>query len=591
MNRFSITAILLLAVIALPSCKDDILEEGSYPENVVSFMIGNDATATKASASSVETQVASYAIEGVEDNDLVLIETVTSADNLYSTDLVETKGTPVYTENFDALYGEQVYATAFEPKSGAASAYAPKDVWGSYLENGGTVKFKLGESHTYSYDYSKGQKVNLSWPAGGRLLYFIQAPYSTTNALKPAFYSDGSIQFDYTDPTVTTTVGGRPTIVNGATKQKDILFTSKEVSKPATGGNHNNILMYHALTAVKFKVGNVDLVIGQNSNPTSVTKITKVTFKGIKANGHCAIKPNYGDSNTSAGDNPSNASGAAATKSSTCVVWTPQSSERVVDYSQEFSETTVTYTSENSNFGDSFYANKTAENNLVNTGDGGEVMLMVPQTLTNVEVVVDFTINGTAFSRKVSLNGQWKAGELHTYTLTVNKVSVMVDDTMSSDLQVKQNVNTANNGNVVAYLRAEVATAWYYGYGDDAVVVAAYLNNGWFYNGDDKYRTPSSRHWLKGDDGYYYYKYPVLPGRSTSYTLFSKFTAPAITEKAPFPGAHLEMKILLQGVQFDEGKTKVTQAWGNVHTVDEAGNPTATTIVSQLTTVPEDSED
>lgn len=585
MNRFSITALLLLAVIALPSCKDDILEEGSYPENVVSFMIGNDATATKASASSVETQVASYTIEGVEDNDLVLIETVTSADNLYSTDLVETKGTPVYTENFDALYGEQVYATAFEPKSGAASAYAPKDVWGSYLENGGTVKYKNTAAHTYSYDYSKGQKVNLSWPAGGRLLYFIQAPYSTTNALNPDFYSDGSIQFDYTDPTATTTVGGRPTIVNGATNQKDILFTSKEISKPATGGNQNNILMYHALTAVKFKVGNVDEGIE--------TVINSITLKGITANGHCTIVPNYGDSNTSAGDNPSNAGGAEATKSYKCATWTDLASPLVVDYTQNFNGKTD-YTTENSNFGDSFYAGTTDEKNLV-TADGSEVLLMVPQTLNNVEIVVDFSLKAKktgvlvgTYSRSVKLSSTWKAGELHTYTLTVNKVSVSVTDSMDNNKEVKSALSTSNSGNVTAYLRATYAIAWYYGYGDDAICVASWHGHGKFtYLGGPDDQNGYKNTWMKGSDGYYYYVNPVLPGRPTQFPLFTTFSAASITEEPVFPNSHLEMKILLQGVQFDESKQKVTAAWGDIDEVDADGNPTGKKIVDLLSTKPE----
>lgn len=576
----------LLVLFSLASCvKNEAGPSGTESDSLITFVVGNDV-AVKSGVIGDGAYVQSI---DLEDSDISIVETVTSMDAQYSEAEPETKGTPIYTENFDALYGEQFYATAYEPKAGARSKMT--DIWGSYRQDGGVVKFEKTAPHTYSYNYSIGPDYQLAWPDGGSLLYFLQAPFETTNALRPEFYSDGSIEFDYTDPTSPTTVGGRKTIVNGAASQRDILFTSKDVAKPAKAADQvYNTLMYHALTAVKFKVGNEDPQIGQNSNPTVVTKITKVTLKGIKANGHCTVNPNYTDANTIAGENPSNENGAATSKSAICSTWGSHSADEalIVDYSQEFGSATVDYSSSNSSFGDSFYDGASNVKNLVNK-DGSEVMLMVPQTLSDVEVVVDFTVDDVLFSRSVKMSGVWKAGELHTYTLTVNKVSVAVDDEMNKSLDTKDNVTTANSGNVTAYLRAQVATAWYYGYGDDAVVVAAYLGNGWFYNGDEKYRTPYSIHWIKGEDGYYYYKYPVLPGKSTSYKLFGRYEAPQITEKAPFPGAHLEMKIILQGVQFDGEKAKVDAAWGDVHTVDGEGLPTTTTVVSQLSTIPEGS--
>ncbi len=583
MNRYFKTGLLLLAVLSLTCCKDEIIEEGSYPENEVSFTIGNDATVTKASTSSGEIQVASYAIEGVEDNDLVLVETVSNADNLYYTDVVETKGTPVYTENFDALYGEQVYATAFVPKTGTVELLT--EPWGIDFGNNGTVKLTKTAANTYSYNYSDQSAThvdwNLHWPDGGKLLYFIQAPYNTTNALNPDFYSDGSIQFDYTDPTTPSDVDGRQTIVNGASAQKDILFTSKTISDPGDGSRkcQANILMYHALTAVKFKAGNVDV--------TTETVINSITFKSIKANGHCTITSNYDDENTSAGKNSSNIGGDAATKSSKCSSWTSQATDLVVDYTQNFSGKTD-YTAENSSFASSFYNGTTAEKNLINAADGGEVMLMVPQTLSDVEVVVDFSLYASNthvllgnYTRSVKLSSSWKAGELHTYTLTVNKVAVNVTDEMSYDLTQKKNLSMTNTGNVVEYLRATFALAWYYGDGNDAICVAAYQGDGGFITGSD---TGISSRWIKGSDGFYYYPYPIMPGKDPQFVLFNYYNAPVVSQHGPFPGSHLEMNILVQGVQYDEVKEKVGAAWKDVYTVDEEGNPTSTTIVSQLST-------
>ena len=581
MNRYCKTGLLLLAAFSLVCCKEENFKEGKYQEKVVSFTLGNDATATKALTSCAEAQVANYAIGDVYGNELLLVETVSSADNLYSTDSAETKGTPVYTENFDSLYGEQVYATAFVPKSGTVKLTDP---WGDDFGDNGTVKLNKTAANTYSYNYRDQSATHvgwsLRWPEDGELLYFIQAPYATTDALNPEFYSDGSIQFDYTDPTAPITVETRPTIVNGASAQKDILFTSKIISEPEDHSLecHANILMYHALTAVKFKAGNVDMEVE--------TKITKVTFKGIKANGHCTIKPNYADANTSAGDNPSNAGGKLNTKSSACSVWTSQATDLVVDYSQSF-DGTVDYTGENSHFGESFYKDGTDLKNLGSTTDGSEILLMVPQTLTNVEVVVDFTIDGKPFSRSVQMSGTWKAGELHTYTLTVNKVDVEITDQMNEALTQKTSVVTKNSGNVTAYLRATYALAWYYGYGDDAICVAAYQGGTTGFKTGDNPNQLSQR-WIKGSDGFYYYPWPVAPGRATGYALFTSFTAPAASQTGPFVGSHLELNILLQGVQYDENMEKVSAAWGNVFTVDEAGNPTTTPIVSVLSADIED---
>lgn len=126
-------------------------------------------------------------------------------------------------------------------------------------------------------------------------------------------------------------------------------------------------------------------------------------------------------------------------------------------------------------------------------------------------------------------------------------------------------------------MRASIAAAWYYG----EFCVAAYEGNGHF-------SVESHSPWIEGEDGYFYYPWPVLPGYETEHRLFESFTAPTVAEEAPFPGAHLEMKILLQAVQCEydpedlsKAKTKVTAAWGDVEDTD--GNK----IVDQLETEPE----
>ena len=573
-------------------CEDELGKGGNgrmaFDENTIAFTLGqssNTRAAGTASTVVAPSNVFDLPGETDEEPDFCLVETVTDMDEEAYDAVGTTRGTPAYTENFASLYGSDLYGTAFEPQEGSAQL---TDVWGSYLENGGTVNFKPveGTSNTYAYDYSRGQKVNLAWPEDNKLLYFLQAPYTTTSALKPKFYADGHIEFDYTDPT--TPASG--VITNGAAKQKDFLFTSKVMEK-GTKDTKNHVLLYHALTGVKFRMGNVDPVIGNNSNPTVKTAITKVTIKDVMSKGHCTITPAYEDGTNTSDGNKSNKKNEdnASTKSAACSLWKDWTAK--VDYVQSFDvknnvNDLVSYTSDNSAFAESFYSEGTADRNLTMGEGSGEVLLFVPQELKDVDLIVDFTINGTPYQRTVKFSADWKAGDLHTYTLTVNKAAVSVTDEMNEDKHVKSNVTVRNTGNVIAYIRASYAIAWYYGYGADAVCVAAYQGHGKFRTGDDY---GLSKRWIKGEDGYYYYPWPVLPGYETGFKLFTSFTAPAVTEEAPFPGAHLEMNMLAQCVQYDEAKAKVGEAWGNVHTVDAEGKPTETTVVSLLETTPEDS--
>ena len=515
-------------LLALAACEKEP-GESTLPESatVVPFNLSGDSVVTK---STDGTQVASYAIGDVDEVEgLALVETVSSLDEMFAPAEIATKGAPVYNENFDDLYSSQLYATAYEPKTGSAQLTDP---WGSGLGSHGTVKLEKTGELKYKFDYG-----SLAWPAEEKLMYFLQAS-DATKSLSPAFYADGSIQFDYTDPGY---VSGT-TITNAAASQTDVLFASKVISK---SGSASTITMYHALTGVKFQFGN-------EAYEGVTTRITKVTIKGIASQGHCTITP------------------ADGSKSSACSVWSNLGQE--VTYSQTFSGVVDYAKGDGSNFADSFYDGK---NNLKNLGkkDGSEILMMVPQVLDKVELVVDFTLQkgeeaARSYQRSVKLSSTWKAGELHTYKLTVNKVEVSVEDKVNAEKTVKSDVATRNTGNVTAYLRAAYTIAWFYGYdtaeATQATAVAPYEGKGVF--------ADFSEDWIKGNDGFYYYKYPVMPGQLTNSPLFKTFTAPEEADEAPFSGGHLEMKILLQGVQFDEGKAKVANAWGSFVDVSKLSN-------------------
>lgn len=550
----------------LASCQDDWSEGrhgGKLSENEIAFVIGGNTSSTRAAMQTVVAPSSVIDLPVLEEGEtpLSLVETVTSLDETCYDAIMATRGIPAYTENFDALYGNDLYVTAYNPDGVSGQV---TDVWGSYLENGGTVKYNKIDENTYAYDYTTGKSVNLGWPSTGSksLMFFLQAPYTTTNALSPKFYADGHIEFDYTSPA-------------NAEGQTDFLFTSKLLNE-SSKKNPNKVLLYHALTGVKFKFGNVDQEVK--------TTITKVTLKGLTSNGHCTITPNYKDGENTADGNKSNKKNEtnAATKSAACSVWTPASVPATADYVL-VPNGVVDQKDVTGDFAESFYADGTADKNL-NKADMSQTFFLIPQELKDVEVVVDFKLNDKAYQRTVKLNAKWLAGELHTYTLTVNKVDVAITDTMNEAKTEKTGVTTQNTGNVTAYLRATTAIAWYYGYGENATIVAPYAGQGIFMTGDNE---GFSTKWIQGDDGFLYYPYPVMPGRATQYALFTSFTAPAVSEEAPFPGAHLELKILLQGVQFDTdgSKDRVTKAWGTVKDV-----ATGKLVVEELGTEPENSK-
>lgn len=537
----------LALLLAAASCREEPqpgTEPGLGSGSTTTIVLGGDNAATKAATAAQTMEPIDFSDTGIDG--LKLVETVSSLDDEYYS--LDTKGTPIYTENFDANFGSDLWASDYDISSGSLVEF-----------NGSApIKFTNTAANTYSYTYADG----IRWPESG-LLYFFQAPGAVTKGLGAKVDKEGTINFLYTVP-------------SDPAQQKDILFTSKMMNE----GSDNHILMYHALTAVKFKVKFT------SADELNSTTVKSVTIKGLASSGDCTIKPGYVGLNEKPSTTSNTGGASNSTKSSDCTSWKNLGSatEYTVVPADVVSADKGTAEGVNK-FADSFYDSKgkSYENNL-NDSDFTQTMMLIPQKTgegEKVEVVIVLEINNngakTEYTRTAKMAIDWKAGELHTYQFTIDKVDVKVDDTVS-DL-VKSNVTTTNTGNVTAYLRAGYTIAWYYGNGDAAIAVAPYLGNGGGFDSN----AFNSNYWIKGDDGYYYYKYPVKPGQATNNALFTTFTAPTKAQEAPFPKCHLEVTMLLQGVMYDVEKKDVTTAWG---TVNVAGS--TTTVVSQLSTTPEE---
>lgn len=480
----------LASVACLAACQGQIdvakpsFEDGEF---TVSFKTGS--TVATRSASAMSQFVAKYDVEGSE---LELCESVQKTDNL-----VETKGVPVYSTNIADVY-----------PSLAVTAYNVKEFsqWGN-----SDVKFDTDESGVYSHNYSKGQSLNLSWPDDGKtdLRFFVRAPFfesadPCSNVTYSLTASSAVAEFAYSTPA-------------DAESQKDVLFGSGQISFEKKTDASNNIELYHVLTGVKFKVS--DKVI------TDKIEVTKVEFTGVVSKANCKVET-Y----------------ALGKNSEEVVDWAVAGTPVTANYSQEF-DGLVTATGEEG-FADSFYDKDLAKNNL-NDEDFSLMFWFIPQNLDNITARITYTINGGNPQTGIASFGtgkSWKAGEIHTYTLSLKGAGVDIDDDVEG--QVKSNVVITNTGNMPEYIRVAVVANWVDAAGAtlQSMVPVLDLENNWVLNGR-----------------YYYYTQAIDPGMSPADPIFKKYTAPVAD--APEGADHLEMSIAVQAIDAQAEKSYIT-AWG-----------------------------
>lgn len=136
---------------------------------------------------------------------------------------------------------------------------------------------------------------------------------------------------------------------------------------------------------------------------------------------------------------------------------------------------------------------------------------------------------------------------------------VEVDNEIHEDLDgnVKENVQIKNSGTADAYIRAKVIATWQNSAGEVyPVKPVANVENDTSYdytisfNDEDWTEIPT-------EDGYWYYKTSVAPGKFTT----SLITSATPAKAAPADGYNLHIEILSQAIQ-SEPDTAVKEAWG-----------------------------
>lgn len=381
---------------------------------------------------------------------------------------------------------------------------------GTYYTTGKITKFQ-GEAftttgnrffnETFTVDGSNIVNTGRFWPADGVALNFYGYKKSNDNGTMTTPTIDNSaktITFSYTMPAAEAADASGN--FHDAEKQPDLVFAIV----PSKTKTSENVPMpfHHALSAITFKVGTMP----------ADTKVKSIALTDCYTSGKCEVKSVTG----------------TGKESDVQFTWTGQ--EGTAKYEQSF-------------------------NKLASEGPelGGveKTFLLIPQTYTDAQkLIITFQI------KEYSGTGE---NEWHTYTMekpmkdiiagiaadshytftigiTKDEVGIEVDDQV--DGKVKKNVSITNTGIAKGWVRAAIVGYWLRiddimipWSVDDTTVGTLVTGSEW------------SNYWVKGIDGYFYYKQVLERGKQT-YPLFETYT---VTVGAPpVENAVLEINVLAQ---------------------------------------------
>ena len=585
-KQLSLAALAVVGALACSCIREKNFERYEPEPNAISFVLGSISTRTEADP---EVQVNRYSLGTDDDGHLfTLEETVTWLDDIG--DSPATRGTPAYTENLQDVHGSAFNARAYnatsvEPVIGDGAFYAMED----------------GVRWRRAFDSDP-------WPESGNLTFFINMPVEAPGLNVTGYNkTNGTISFTYQTPET-------------AAQQQDILFAKATLNKDTymsayqTNGGAS-ILLRHALTGIKFAIGNNTTEAGERNPEGEVqTFITKVEFVGLASTGNAVYDQ---DDNDNPGESASTGDMANIHSSKTSFTWTNLANYNTV-FSQEYTTENIIdyeYDPENPDqvgAPESFYQtpNGTPAGSLRNLNDAKASLTFwfIPQQMTaDVKVRVTFYVwdgetEGEEVTRELNLgqailnqqttstlNLNWQAGQIRTFTLTPTNIDV--DITAEVDDENANMLDTPvirNTGNKEAYLRVAIVGNWVdsdsgemvlgydkevvdSGTGDISYVYAAITpwdETNTAFGTFSPVLTPNSGNWRKKSDGYWYYTEKVPAGMKPGETalggayepLFESYTkaAPPITVSNAVvvpEGVELMLDLAVQAIDAKAGNT------------------------------------
>ncbi len=517
-------ALAVLAAATLVSCVKEVEDNnGSLTpvgKNTLVFRVNNGAATRAGEEKAVVSRGVTIPLGSVVDGpSFYLEETVSNMD----ASAPITRGTPAYTENIGVLYKNNL---AIYSPDGTFGTATMETMDSDQIESGG-----WRYQHLYSSD---------PWPAGTAHFY-LNMPADPTGVTITSRANE-AFTFSYTSPAT-------------AAEQQDILFAYTELTKAEHNGylpNGAPILFNHALTGVKFAIGNDTDEISYNPEDKKLA-ITEISFVGLKDKGTCVITPLATGTHVSAG---------AAEWSALETVSDTLSSGTYAD--------TVLFQKggsfeANGKYPDSFAAAGNERN--LNDTDATQTFWLIPQAMTSdVKLTIKYNYAGTENKWTIDLGSvlaeagvKWEAGQIRTYTIRINDVNVMIEDDVTiagsaNDGFVgsyKDKITITNTGNTRAFIRAAIVGQWLDAEGnpvfgftdriDELYVVESWYEDQFGPSGNhshgefsglagytDAVNNPDGANpfndWTLCEDGYYYYTKVVEPGDSTEDPLFDKYT-------------------------------------------------------------------
>ena len=573
MRKITILFALTVVAAVLCSCNEESYQEEFTSEPGTLSLVMKGVETRSETLPSVQTF--SYDL-GKDETGLAftLEETVTEMDGFIGP---ETKGTPAYTENVQAVYGNSFNGVIY----GGSAQVVGDDAFSVMGGTGGST----GKPAIWRREIGFNP-----FETADPLTFFLRMPASATGVSGLTYNgSAGTIAFDYSTPAT-------------ASAQQDILFATRTMTEAdykaesdANGGA--SVLFRHALTGVKFAIGN-------NASQNGIqTFITKVEITGLKDKGHAVFQPdNTSETNTDV---------TATHSSATSFTWTDvtgTSTETV--FSQTYSSSNIVDFASGSAQGApaSFYAAGYDDN--LNDANASMTFWFIPQVITSAlsikvtfylkkdnqtegfvsrELTLDLGSRILADTGNTTINGTWKAGQLRTFTLKPGAVDVDITDTVEGF--TKSDVQIRNTGNVPAFIRAHIVANWYGTQtgGTDGIAIGYSTSTGdgfiqsWKMTGTtgDNYGgvftgLPGTN-WVRATDGFFYYTEPVPPGALTGQTsenttgnpLFTSYSIDSsnvpdiwylILNRKKFTNVRLVMEIPVQAIEAKEGQS-YTDAW------------------------------
>ena len=453
MKRFIYAVLAVAATLSFAACsqENDINTPGASGKNTLAFTVGA-ATRAEAGAPVVEQGQLIPLGEPIGDRRFFLEETVVSLDDPSFFATAETRGTPVYTENFETMSGGSFKGAAFPvatmTNGKITNAVYPNGNWADFTKN--------GEFWENSYEWDP-------WYDQDALLFYAKmltedpsAPATQVGVITSSytFLNDAngqSMSFSYRSAAK-------------AEDMQDILFAARSITKQEAR-KAVPILFYHALTGVKFATA-------YDNGDDVKTYIKKVELTGLYGYGKCYITSTAENGEYS--DITANHSSASAVRWDFTVSGAAPSLSNV--YYQDYPDDYVSYTggsfTNKGNYPDSFSAAGNTKN--LNDGDATMTFWFPAQRMTNnvvLTVTYEVELDGvrkeykntlelgkTLLAQDAGKNAEWKAGQLRTFTLKPNGVNVDIHDEVSGFK--KDNVQIRNTGNVGQYCQQVRRQLW-----------------------------------------------------------------------------------------------------------------------------------